>query len=134
MWNSIGKGPIWSFLEIKILRKIGEMVKKSKKLFSLFWCIRPPETPLCWQNSEKVTPRLYSHSILHGNKGSIWSISVAAMYSECKATRKQVPRSQKLWHTRLHQTGVFEKGHGCVPISAYGTGLLACSSKCDCAH
>ncbi len=30
MWHSIGKGPIWSFLETEILRKIGEMVKKSK--------------------------------------------------------------------------------------------------------
>ncbi len=29
MWHSVGKGPIWSFPGI--LRKIGEMVKKSKK-------------------------------------------------------------------------------------------------------
>ncbi len=34
--------------------------------------------------SREVTPRLYSHSTLHGNEGPIWSISVAAMYSECK--------------------------------------------------
>ncbi len=31
MWHSIGKGPIWSFLEMEILRKIGEMLKKWKK-------------------------------------------------------------------------------------------------------
>ncbi len=28
MWHSIGKEPIWSFLEMEILRKIGEIVKK----------------------------------------------------------------------------------------------------------
>ncbi len=49
MWHSGGKGPIWSFLEMEILRKIGKMVKKSKKKgFSLFWRVRPPETLLCW--------------------------------------------------------------------------------------
>ncbi len=31
MWHSAGKGPIWSFLETEILRKVDEMVKKSKK-------------------------------------------------------------------------------------------------------
>ncbi len=76
MWHSVGKGPIRSFLEMEILRKIGKIVKKR---FSLFWCVRPPETILCWQNTEEVTPRLYSHSILHANKGPIWSISVAAV-------------------------------------------------------
>ncbi len=35
MWHSVGKGPIWSFLETEILRKIGEMVKKSEKMISL---------------------------------------------------------------------------------------------------
>ncbi len=58
MWHSIGKGPIWSFLETEILRKIGEIVEESKKLFSVFWQVRAPETPLCWQNTEKVTLRL----------------------------------------------------------------------------
>ncbi len=42
------------------------------------------ETPLCWQNTEKVTPRVYRRSILRGNKGPVWSISVAAVYSERK--------------------------------------------------
>ncbi len=28
----MGKEPIWSFLEMEILRKIDEMVKKSKKM------------------------------------------------------------------------------------------------------
>ncbi len=28
MWHSVGKGPIWSFPETEILRKINEMVKK----------------------------------------------------------------------------------------------------------
>ncbi len=36
MWHSVGKGPIWLFLETKILRKIGEMVKKAKKDFPYF--------------------------------------------------------------------------------------------------
>ncbi len=31
MWHSKSKGPIWSLLETEILRKIGEIVKKSKK-------------------------------------------------------------------------------------------------------
>ncbi len=31
MWHSIGRGPIWSFLGMEILRKIGEMVKKIGK-------------------------------------------------------------------------------------------------------
>ncbi len=35
MWHSTGKGPIWSFLEMEILRKIGEMVKKLKKIIFL---------------------------------------------------------------------------------------------------
>ncbi len=83
MWHSIGKEPTRSFLEIEILRKIGELAKKwKKKKFSLCWHIRPLETPLCWQNIEKVTSKLYSRSILHGNEGPIWSISVAAVYSE----------------------------------------------------
>ncbi len=48
----------------------------------------PPETPppQLWQNTEKVTARLYSYSILHGNNGPIQLISVTAVYSECKAT------------------------------------------------
>ncbi len=90
MLHFIGKGPIWSVLQTEILRKIEEMVKKSKKKrFSSFWSVRPPETPLCWQNTEKVIPRLYSHSIVHGNKGPIWSNSVAAMYSESKVTQNK---------------------------------------------
>ncbi len=32
LWHSVSKGPIWSFLETEILRKIGKMVKKSKKM------------------------------------------------------------------------------------------------------
>ncbi len=83
--HSIGKGSIWSFLEMEILRKIGEMVKK--KRFSLYWRVRAAETHLYRQNTEKVTPRLYSRSISHGNKGPIWSIPVAVVYSdECKAS------------------------------------------------
>ncbi len=35
MWHSIGKGPIWSFLETETLRKTGEMVKKLKKIIFL---------------------------------------------------------------------------------------------------
>ncbi len=31
MWHSVGEGAIWSLLEMEILRKIGEMVKKLKK-------------------------------------------------------------------------------------------------------
>ncbi len=96
MWHFTGKGLIWSFLEMEILRKIGELSKIKKKIFSLFWRGTPPETSLCWQNTEKVTSMLFSHSILHGNKGPIWFISVAAMYSECKATQKQVPHSQNV--------------------------------------
>ncbi len=60
-------------------------LSKNRKKISLFLRVRPPETPLCQQNTEKITPRLYSRSILYGNKGPIWSISVAAMYSERKA-------------------------------------------------
>ncbi len=48
-------------------------------------------TPLCWQNIEKFTPRPYSRLILHGNKGPIWSISVAAVHRERKAAQKQIP-------------------------------------------
>ncbi len=79
MRHSAGKGPIWSFLETKIQRKIREMVKKP------YFGMLGHQKSLCLQNIEKVTPMLYSHSILHGNKGPIWSISVAATYSECKA-------------------------------------------------
>ncbi len=78
MWHSIGKRPIWAFLETEISRKIGEMVKK---------------LPLCWQNTEKITPSFYSPLILHGNRGPIWSISIAAVCSEYKAIQKQVPHS-----------------------------------------
>ncbi len=70
MWHSVDKGPIWSFLQMEIFRKMGEMVKKLKKKF-LFWRVTLAETPLRWQNTEKVTPRLYSRSILYGNKGPI---------------------------------------------------------------
>ncbi len=35
MWHFIGKGPIWSVLEKEILQKIGEMVKKLKKIIFL---------------------------------------------------------------------------------------------------
>ncbi len=90
LWHFIGKGPIWSVLETEILKKIREMVKKLKKIIFLIWSVRPPETPLCWQNTEKVIPRLYSRSIVHGNKMPIWSVSVAVMYSE-RSDRKQVP-------------------------------------------
>ncbi len=59
MWHSVGKGIIWSFLETEILRKLGEMIKKSQeKRFSFFWRVRPTETPLCWQKTKKITPRL----------------------------------------------------------------------------
>ncbi len=54
---------------------------------------------LCWQNTEKVTLRLHSRSILHGNKRLIWSISIISVYSECKAMQKQVPHFQKVWYT-----------------------------------
>ncbi len=64
--------------------------KNEEHLFSLFWHVRLPETPLRWQNTKKFTPSLYSHSILHGNNGPIWSISVATMYSEHKGTQKKV--------------------------------------------
>ncbi len=59
--------------------------KKKKKRFSLFWRATIPEPPLCWQNTEKVTPRLYSRSILYGNRGPIWLISAAAVCSQRKA-------------------------------------------------
>ncbi len=29
MWHSVGKGPIWSFLETAILRGMGEMCSKN---------------------------------------------------------------------------------------------------------
>ncbi len=101
MLHFAGKGSILSVLEKEILGKIGEMVKKSEKknYFPYFGMLRPQETPLCWQNTEEVISRVYSHSILCGNKGPIWSISIAAMYSECKVTQKQVSRPQKVWHT-----------------------------------
>ncbi len=94
IWHSVGKGAIWSFLETEILRKTGEIVKKlKKKRFSLFWRTWPPETLLRKQNTEKITSRLYSRSILHNNKGPIWSISVTVIYSACRAMQKQVPHS-----------------------------------------
>ncbi len=37
MWYSVGKGPIWSFLEMEILRKIGKIAKKSKKNYFLYF-------------------------------------------------------------------------------------------------
>ncbi len=69
---------------------------KNQKENFLFSCVRPPETPLCWQNTEEVTPRLYSRSILHDNKGFIWSISIAAKYGECTVTQKQVPHPESV--------------------------------------
>ncbi len=35
MWHFIGKGPIWSVLETEIWKKIGEMVKKLKRIIFL---------------------------------------------------------------------------------------------------
>ncbi len=101
------------------------MVEESKKMISLFWHVRPPETPLCWQNTGKVTPRLYSRSISHGNKEHIWSISVAALYSERKVTQKQVLHSQKVCMLRLHRTSAFENRHGCIPIGVCSTGVCS---------
>ncbi len=82
------------------------------------------QIPLCWQNTEKVTPRFYSHLIIHGNKGPIWSISVAAMYSECKATENKFPTHRRRdTILRLHQTSVFKSRHGCVLIGICVTGV-----------
>ncbi len=39
MWRSVSKGPIWSFLETEILRKIDEMVKKLKKKDFPYFCV-----------------------------------------------------------------------------------------------
>ncbi len=36
MWHSVGKGPIWWFLETEILRKISETVKNLKKGLAYF--------------------------------------------------------------------------------------------------
>ncbi len=94
-----GKAAIWSFLEIEILRKIGKMVKKLKKLFSLFWNVRPPGHPYVGRILKKSL-QCSTYAQFHmAIKGPIWSISVAAEYSEHKATQKQVPHSQKVWHT-----------------------------------
>ncbi len=140
MWHSAGKGPIWLFLETEKLRKIGEMVKKLKKMIFL-WHVRLPETPLYWLNIKKVTPRLYSHSILRGNKGLIWSTSIVTMYSECKTIQKQVPHSQKVWqlvkassdrHVQKWAqmrskvcTDAFKRVHRHVPIGVCGTGICS---------
>ncbi len=71
-----------------------------KKLFSLVWRVTPPETLLRWQNTEKVTPRFYSRSILQGNKGPhLINFCCSRLYSERKTRQKQVSHSQKVWHT-----------------------------------
>ncbi len=44
MWYSVSECPISSLLETEMLRKIGDMVKKLKTLFSLFWHVNSPET------------------------------------------------------------------------------------------
>ncbi len=74
MWHSIGKGPIWSFPETEILKKIDEMFKKLKKIIFLILVFqRPPETPLCLQNIEKVEKFLENTKIFHRNdKESMW--------------------------------------------------------------
>ncbi len=95
MWHFIGKGPDWSVLETEILRKIGEMVKKLKKMIFLILECWPPETSTCWQNTEKVILRLHSRSILHGNKRPIWSVSVATMYIEPEVTKNKFPTFRK---------------------------------------
>ncbi len=47
MWHSVSEGPIWLFLETEILRKIGEMVKKSeKKIFLILECYATKSTPM----------------------------------------------------------------------------------------
>ncbi len=91
MWHSVGEGPILSFLKMEMLRKIGEMVKKLKKMIFLIWCVRPPETSLCWQNTEKVTPRLNLRSIIHGNRGFIWSISLQLCTVSVKRCKNKFP-------------------------------------------
>ncbi len=46
MWHPVGKGPIWSFVETKILGKIGKTFKKSKKCdFSYFGVLRHQKHP-----------------------------------------------------------------------------------------
>ncbi len=56
MWHFVGKGPIWSFLETEILKKIGEIVKK-KNDFPHFGVLGHQKHPISWQSTEKVTPR-----------------------------------------------------------------------------
>ncbi len=71
-----------SFLETEILRKINKWEKIEKNYFPYFCVLGHQKHPYVG----RMLKRLYSHSILRGNTGPIWSISVAAVYSECKAT------------------------------------------------
>ncbi len=101
---------------------------------NFFWKLRT-WYPLCWQNTEKVTPRLYLSLILHGNKGPIWSIFVAVVYSECKATQKQVPHSQKVWHTKgFTRQARLKTGTDAFRSAFTMYVFVAYSSKCDCTH
>ncbi len=88
----------------------------------------------CWQNT--VTPMLSSHSILPGKKGPIWSISISAMYSECKAMQKQVPHSQKVWHTSegFTRQACLKVGTDVFCSAFVAWVFIAYSSKCDGTH
>ncbi len=52
MWHSVGKGPIRSLLEMEILRKTGEVVKKLKKMNFLNLALATRNTPMWAKYSE----------------------------------------------------------------------------------
>ncbi len=135
MWHSVSKGPIWSFLETEILRKIGEMVKKTKKIiFHIFWHIEASETLLCWQNTEKATPRLYLCTILRGTKVPIWSISVTSCTVSVKQRKNKLPSPPKMWHTSygFTRSACSKAGMDAFWSAFAARAFVAYNSKCDC--
>ncbi len=80
--------------------KIGEMVKKLEKNdFPYYGALGHQKHTYVGKILKKSLQGSIHTQFYMALKGSIWSISVAAVYSEHKATRKQVPHSQKRWFT-----------------------------------
>ncbi len=79
--------------DIEKNRRNGQKIEKND--FPYFGVLGHQKHPQCWQNTEKVIPRPYSRSIVHGNKRAIWLVSVAAMYSEPEVTQNKFPTFRK---------------------------------------
>ncbi len=77
---------------------------------------------------KKSHPRLYSHSILHGNKRSVWSISVAAVY------RVSIKQVLTLKSCGILVEGFTRQARLKASTDAFQLAFVAYYSKCDCTY